>query len=143
VSEVAIKSGFARECCDGTSAAFHVIFPLTTLKGYDLFVYTFLHLFISYVTPIPFTRTLLFREEEKIYEPLPYQVYPFSCYFGRDIFLSLLFPSTLSMYYSPIMKLIFILFYGSTASSGPWPPKYHGCTITLRQTALVRTPLNG
>ena len=62
---------------------------------------------------------------------------------GRNIFLSLLFPSTLSMYYSPNMRLIFIFFYGSIASSGSWPPEYHGYTITLRQTALGRTPLDG
>jgi len=37
---------------------------------------------------------------------------------GRHIFLSLLFPSTLSIYYSPNMRLIFIFFMAQQSLAG-------------------------
>jgi len=131
---------------DGTSAALDVIFPSTTLKGYGLIVYTFLRLLTSYVTPIPFTRTLPLEKKRKFMKLflIEYTLsHVTSSVLGRNIFLSFLFPSTLRMCYFPNIRLISIFFMTQQPPVGHGLLKYHGCTITLRQTALGRTPLDG
>jgi hypothetical protein len=43
---------------------------------------------------------------------------------------------------SSVVTSVFPFFYASTSPGGPWPPHYRGFTITLRHTALGRTPLD-